>query len=1109
MSDSVVQRLHTSEEHMTDSQQLLRDYIESNSETAFRELVGRYIDLVYSTALRRTDYDTRFAEDIAQTVFTDLSKKAPTLPPGVMLGGWLHQHTTFVASNVLRSEKRRVAREQQAIEMNLLHEDHDQNWKDLAPVLDDAIQELAPSERDAVVLRFFEKRDFRSVGIALGVSDDTAQKRVSRALEKLRELLVQRGVTLGAVALGVALTNRSIEAAPAQLSNTIANSLSHSKSIASKSSPFRKLAAMSAVVAVLLICALNPDALGKFRSWFGPHQKPEGSATARAPKAESLAKEAGDAPVPTSGIETTNAQDSKAPLSPALTNVLRLTIVAADSGKPVPNVPVEIRFLADDKWTEPKAASDRMGICEIPFAENVSQMQVTTRIEGFADTRLLWNVERGQKIPSAYSLRLIRPVAIGGRVLDSQGSPIAGAKVSWNHEQDPIRNFQVESHAFNWIAVRTDADGRWQSKRIAPEMIQDLYGSADHPDYEHASLFSVQNDPEAGTQLQTGTHIFKLNQAAVITGLVLDPDGNPVPEAKVLCGVRGMGDSRSSKTLEDGTFVIKGVKLGKTMLSAEAKGFAAATIAITVTTNKSSFTVKLDRGKTLRIRVLNQKGAPVQGAKVILQTSAYTSNDAAPLVQAAFNQKTDESGRIVWEEAPDQELFFTISAANYMEPERVKVRPTETEHVITLNPALVVSGTVRDAHTSKDIPKFRIMCGWPAQGEPHWSTLERNWLAFAGGKFRHTFDEALIVGMKNPGYILKFEAEGYAPFTSRTIQPDEGSVTLDVLLTPATSLITVLLPDGRPATQTEVGFVSPDARLQIKSGRFNRNNLPRESAYSMTDSRGQFQMPQEQGVSHIVLLHQQGCAVITLEDLLIDSTVHLQPWGRLEGTYRRGSKPVADREFTLELGFAKPDAISVSFTPGVKSDASGKFTFSQLLPGTYQLVMLAPYQQDGGTTTARQKMQEVEIQSGKTTRVATGGNAYVIRARLRLPEGFDGTQINGMVRTKSGSPPSSIMTDPKAMEEWMRRPDVQEQMKQARDFPLIKQPDGTFAAEDVPAGDYFVRVVAHNQSKQGVPPTAFWIGDSQATVPSEPATGTIDLGEIVMKAIDPKQLQRR
>ena len=186
-----------------DTGKLLRTFAENGSEDAFRELVIRYINLVYSVALRRVGGDSHMAQDVAQTVFTDFAGKARSLSSGVQLGGWLHRHTCFVAANFTRNERRRQAREQIAVQMNTLSETHDADWKDVAPVLDDAIDQLDDTDRDAVVLRFYAQCDLRHVGTALGISEDAAQKRVSRALDKLRDLLVQRGVSLSVAALAV------------------------------------------------------------------------------------------------------------------------------------------------------------------------------------------------------------------------------------------------------------------------------------------------------------------------------------------------------------------------------------------------------------------------------------------------------------------------------------------------------------------------------------------------------------------------------------------------------------------------------------------------------------------------------------------------------------------------------------------------------------------------------------------------------------------------------------------------------------------------------------------------------------------------------------------
>src|SRR5215472_13594674 len=103
---------------MRDSRTLLAEYVGEGSETAFRGLVDSYVGLVYSTALRLVDGDTHRAKDVTQTVFTDLAHKARSLPKSVMLGGWLHRNTCFVASKLLRGERRRLFRERQAAEMN-------------------------------------------------------------------------------------------------------------------------------------------------------------------------------------------------------------------------------------------------------------------------------------------------------------------------------------------------------------------------------------------------------------------------------------------------------------------------------------------------------------------------------------------------------------------------------------------------------------------------------------------------------------------------------------------------------------------------------------------------------------------------------------------------------------------------------------------------------------------------------------------------------------------------------------------------------------------------------------------------------------------------------
>src|SRR5882672_5664996 len=202
---------------MTDSQTLLAEYARTGSEDAFRDLVKRYIGLVYSSALRLVHGDTHLAEDVTQLVFIDLARKARGLSSKVMLGGWLHQRTYNVAAPILRAERRRHAREEEAVQMNALHPDPDSRLAQVAPILDEAITRLGKDDRKAIILRFFEQRDYRSIGEALGTSDDAAQKRVTRAVAKLHAQLASRGVTLSAAAIAAVLTSQALTAAPAGL----------------------------------------------------------------------------------------------------------------------------------------------------------------------------------------------------------------------------------------------------------------------------------------------------------------------------------------------------------------------------------------------------------------------------------------------------------------------------------------------------------------------------------------------------------------------------------------------------------------------------------------------------------------------------------------------------------------------------------------------------------------------------------------------------------------------------------------------------------------------------------------------------------------------------
>ena len=200
--------------------QLLRNYCERGSETAFRELMGRHLDLVYATALRRLG-DPQAAEDVAQGAFCLLARKASTLNPAVSVVGWLYQTAFFMASKHQESERRRRCRELEAAQLGLPENPGHARWEQIAPVLDEAMNRLSDPERNLLLLRFFKGAPLQEVGKSLGVSEDAARMRVNRSLDKLRELLQQRGIASTTAALAAILTQQAVPAAPAQAAQSI------------------------------------------------------------------------------------------------------------------------------------------------------------------------------------------------------------------------------------------------------------------------------------------------------------------------------------------------------------------------------------------------------------------------------------------------------------------------------------------------------------------------------------------------------------------------------------------------------------------------------------------------------------------------------------------------------------------------------------------------------------------------------------------------------------------------------------------------------------------------------------------------------------------------
>jgi RNA polymerase sigma factor (sigma-70 family) len=183
------------------SENPLRTFTASRCEHAFRQLVEQHTPAVHAAALRMLHGNEAQARDVTQSVFVELARRASGLPPGVVLGAWLHRVTCAQAAMLIRTEVRRRRRESTAAAMHATNDTADAAWREIAPVLDEELNRLPAADRDALALRFLENHSLRDVGTALGTTEDGARKRVARALERLRLRFVRRGIAAPGVAL--------------------------------------------------------------------------------------------------------------------------------------------------------------------------------------------------------------------------------------------------------------------------------------------------------------------------------------------------------------------------------------------------------------------------------------------------------------------------------------------------------------------------------------------------------------------------------------------------------------------------------------------------------------------------------------------------------------------------------------------------------------------------------------------------------------------------------------------------------------------------------------------------------------------------------------------
>ncbi|MCC6235458.1 MAG: sigma-70 family RNA polymerase sigma factor [Verrucomicrobiales bacterium] len=878
---------------MTDWE-LIQSFAATRDDGAFAELVRRHLGFVHASARRQIGAD--LAEDVAQSVFLVLARKASGLRPDVVLSAWLFRTTRFVVAQSRREQARRRRREQNAFAMHSLPDPHSpfpslggNTGETAEDRLDEALSRLSESDRRYLLTRFVEAQSFPQLAARFGVSEPAARKRVARALTRLRQALLRQGVVVPAAALAALLTAPQADAWPAALAARLAkpgllpspHSVTQMTEAAMRAWTWhtaRQWAAVCAVSAALFLAVFTVGPL-VYRSAL--KKIPPGSLT-----------HSPSFPGATLLAEMRERRGSTAAL-PSQGPGLLLTLAAAESGEPIPNAKIGVQRFGSTRLLGAEIhAANAQGQAFIPIEpEALERLRVRASAPARVPVNLTWLPHEFGASPGHHRLALLPGHRFAGRVQDTEGVPLRGAQValqfSSGSEPGAREDTGVELH------LETDAQGAFitdQVPALTPDFVDPRFGryrpsaailvSIRHPGYTPRQD-GVTHLPEPGTH-----QVFTLTRGLELHGKVTDLEGNPVSGARVNQAHAPLAGEDVS-TAEDGTFILRDLPLEGFTFQVAAPHFLFHQGSIPSAEAQAQF-------DALRLDPRYRARDPSPGN---------------PLMHPRVEIISPDTGAIA----------LQVSVRLHPGPATFEGAEALDPWTTTNAPPIRLVGRVTDAETGAPIPRFVV-----SKHVDGWVTAQ-----FLGEGFEGGFDWILPRPPLNRS-TLRVTAPGYLPLDSREYenQPDADEWHLDFPLRTTTAITGwIELPEGRPAAGAQVLAASRPASVSL-------DTWPMDAGRP-SDAQGRFQVLRTVTDVALLAIHEAGCVSMPIE-LSTNTIVRLEPWATVEGRIAAGDMPLVGEAIRLQ---PSPDRAGMfHFDYLTHSDEEGRFRFQRVPTGQHQVI---------------------------------------------------------------------------------------------------------------------------------------------------------------------------
>ena len=666
-----------------------------------------------------------------------------------------------------------------------------------------------------------------------------------------------------------------------------------------------------------------------------------------------------------------------------------LTVLGPD-GKALPGVPVEFRVeppltanqIREGRFLRAETTgvfiqATEQGRVVLEVAKDAKRLDVVIQTAGYAPYLAQWGATfRPDPIPAAFTARLGAGYSIGGIIDDGEGRPVAGVHViSQIAYQRPPGVYR--GSYFAHFAV-SDAAGKWHFDCV-PASMQQVVLELDHQDFMPRSYLATRNEFGLDPGREPVARQF-IKKGRIVTGKVTDETGKPIAGALVRTWHRNM--LRQAVTAADGVYHLRGCGAWTARVVASAAGRAVR--------GEGSFS----RGQVDRLSAKarrqdphsrrDQRGNPVPGFHVLFQE--WRGSVPFPDFDIV-NRTADERGIWEWHEAPPEAVLADVHRPGDPSTRVELLASRKQEYDVVLTSQTEVSGSVVDKETRQPIKKFHVIVSRRARGQSLF-LFPRGWseTAGAGGHY-----QIYVRRFGNTEQGLRIEADGYEPVESRDIKSTEDKVVIDFELKRGADVEGVVLtPEGRPAVKARVALVSGISRVTLTNGAIDPQQTGAD--WCETDAAGHFHFPPQNSRFAFVVTHESGYAVYHAASQSNRRMTNLDPWTRVEGTYRVGGKPLANVPIALsdaQQALARFGLGNLDTSDRVTTDKDGHFEFRHVMAGrgfVHRAIGWAAQGDPADIPSA--DSTEVAFPLGQTVRLDLNEPGRDVIGRLKAPAGF-------------------------------------------------------------------------------------------------------------------------